>query len=77
MIGTDVGDLGRLIQTNQVGWVVASPDPDALVQVLREAVLRPPPRDSWKWEESLKQFDLETIARKCLAAFPPVERRGS
>jgi glycosyltransferase involved in cell wall biosynthesis len=77
MIGTDVGDLGRLIQMNQVGWVVASPDPEALVQVLREAVLRPPPRDSWKWEESLKQFDLETIARKCLLAFSPFERRRS
>jgi len=74
MIGTDVGDLGRLIQVNQLGWVVASPDPDSLVQVMREAVLRPPPRDVWKWEEGLKQFDLELIAKKCLMAFPLSER---
>jgi glycosyltransferase involved in cell wall biosynthesis len=76
MIGTDVGDLGRLIRDFRVGWVADPSDPGALLDLLREAAQNPPARDFWQWEEAQELFDLERIAQQCLRAFDPSPRQG-
>jgi glycosyltransferase involved in cell wall biosynthesis len=74
VIGTEVGDLGNLIRSLNVGRVAAAADPETLAQLMMEVESQPRPREAWGWEEARTLFDPDLIVQSCCRALEQASR---
>lgn len=69
IIGTDVGDLGKMIRKFKVGLVSPTPDPEDLAQTIIQAINAKQRKMDPDWTEAERFFDLGRIAEQCEREF--------